>query len=261
MTTLLSVDGAEISILTALKWRLISGDTSFFDETIKNAAIVGHAAKSGITASADELQTFFNELRYELELDKADDLNAWLMENKFDLKDVQDFCEIGVLRNKIRAGVADSEIADHYSANKSSYDVAELYSITVESEDTANELFAQLEEGDESFQALAVEHSIDGDTFRQGGFVGEVTRETVRGEVEAAVFAASPGDLIGPLKDEDGFTIYMVRTIIQPELDAIRDTIHDELFEAKIDEITASAKVVHSLLGIEEDIPTDDDED
>lgn len=261
MTPFIVVDGAEIDIKTALQWQMVLGDTSFTELTAKNAAVVQHARKNGISVDAGELQSFFNEYRYELGLETAESFNNWMSENNIGLQTLQNVFEIGVIRNKLRAGITDAEVADYFAINKDAYDVAELYSITVEDSDTADELYSQLEEGEESFQALAVEHSIDGDTFRQGGFVGEVTRETVSGEVEAAVFAASPGDLIGPIKEDDGYTIYMVRNIIRPELTVVLESIRDELFEAKIEEIAGSVKVEHPLLGIVEDDAVDDDDE
>ncbi len=261
MTAFITVNGAAIDVKSALQWQLILGNTTLINETVKNAAVVQHASKNGISASADELQAFFDEYRYELELEKADSFNAWMAENNIDLKTLQAVFEIGVVRNKLRTTISDTDIAEYFAVNKDAYDVAELYSITVAEEDMADELYSQLEEGEESFQSLAVEHSIDGDTFRQGGFVGEVTRATVTGEIEAAVFAASPGDLIGPIKESDGYTIYMVRNIIRPELNAIKESIRDELFEALIEDIAAAAEVGHPLLGIVEEIPADDDDD
>ncbi len=176
-----------------------------------------------------------------------------MAENGLDLQTVQNACEIGAVRNKIRASITDDDISEYFTANRESYDVAELYSITVESEDLANELYSQIEEGDGSFLDLALEHSTDQDTYRQGGFNGEVTRSTVRAEVEAAVFSASAGDLIGPIKDDDGYTIYMVRSIIQPELDDVKDSIGDQLFENLLEEIGARADVEQVVLGIKDD--------
>lgn len=253
MTTFIKVDGTDIDIKTALQWQLIGGDTSFTDATISNAAIVQYAAENGLSVAPEELQTFLNEIRYDLELDKADDMNQWLKEHGLELATVQNFCEIGVLRNKIRASIADDDIAAFFNNNKENYETAELYSLTVESEDMANELRTQIEDDGENFLALANEHSIDGDTFRQGGFIGDVTRGTVRAEVEAAVFAASSGELVGPVKDEDGYTLYMVSKLNKPELDDLKDIIRDDMFEETLEIISARATVDQVVLGIKEE--------
>jgi len=263
MTNFINVNGAGVDVKTALQWQMVAGNTDFTDETVKNAAVVQYAQGNGLSASADEIQEFFGNVRYDLELEKADDFNVWLKSNNVELQTVQDVCEIGVLRNKIRTTISDADVEEHFNLNKESYDVANLYSLTVESEDLANELMAQLEDGEDSFVNLALEHSVDGDTFRKGGYNGEVTRETVRAEVEAAVFSAAPGAILGPIKDEDGYTLYMVSDLISPELDDLKETIRDELFEEKLELISAEASVDEVLLGIKDEPveAADDDED
>jgi len=210
-----------------------------------------------MSASSDEIQKFFEEMRYDLQLETKDDFDAWINENNLDLATVQNICEIGVLRNKIRDSIPDEDIAEYFNNNKEGMDVAELYSITVESEDLASELMAQIEEGEDSFLNLALEHSTDQDIYRQGGFNGEVTRETVRADVEAAVFSASAGDLIGPIKDEDGYSIYMVRNAVSPESEDVKDSIRDQVFENLIEEISARVDVEQAILGIKDD-PVDE---
>lgn len=263
MTDFISVNGAPVDMKRALQWQLVAGNTDFTDETVKNAAVVQYAKENGLSASAEEIQEFFGNVRYDLELEKADDFNVWLKSNNLDLSTVQEVCEIGVLRNKIRSSISDDDVAEHYNTNKESFEVVNLYSLTVESEDLANELMAQLEDGEDSFVNLALEHSIDGDTFRKGGYLGEVTRETVRAEVEAAVFSADAGAIVGPVKDEDGFTLYMVSDIIKPELDDVKETIRDEIYDDKLDMISAEAQVEEVLLGIKDESveAVDDDED
>jgi len=265
MTDFISVNGTSVDMKTALQWQLVMGNTDFTDATVKNAAVVQYARANDLSASAEEIQEFFGNVRYDLELEKADDFNIWLKTNNLDLKTVQDVCEIGVLRNKIRASVSDADVEAHFTLNKESYDIANLYSMTVESEDLANELMAQIEDGEDSFVNLALEHSVDGDTFRKGGYVGEVTRETVRGDVEAAVFSASAGALIGPIKDDDGYTLYMVGDLITPELDDVKEAIRDEMFEEQLEIISAEATVDEVVLGIKdtpaEDISEDDEGD
>ncbi|HEY9081643.1 peptidylprolyl isomerase [Magnetovibrio sp.] len=265
MTDFISVNGAPIDMKTALQWQLVMGNTDFTDATIQNAAVLQYARANDLSATAEEIQEFFGNVRYDLELEKADDFNVWLKANNLDLHTVQNVCEIGVLRNKIRSSISDADVEAYFTLNKDSYDVANLYSLTVDSEDLANELMAQIEDGEDSFVNLALEHSTDGDTFRKGGYVGEVTRETVRGEVEAAVFSAASGALIGPIKDDDGYTIYMVGDIIAPELDDVKEAIRDEMFEEKLDIISAEATVDQVVLGLKDtpvsDIAEDDEED
>jgi hypothetical protein len=256
----IKVNNASIDIKTALQWQFIVGNTDFLDNTLSNAAIVQYAKEEGISASAEELQTFFNEFRYKIELESKNDFQTWVNDTKLDLNVIQSVCEVGVLRNKIRASISDQDVTDYYTESKDEHDVAELYSITVDSQDLANEILAQIEEEEASFMDLALEYSNDASTFRQGGFNGEVTREDVRAEVEAEVFSASAGGLIGPVKEDDSYTIYMVRAIISPAIEDIKEMLRDTMFDNLLDYISGSAAVHQSILGIEDTPPNAQDE-
>ena len=77
---------------------------------------------------------------------------------------------------------------------------------------------SQIEEEDDSFYNLAVEHSVDDETYLKAGYIGEVTRDGVRAEAESLIFSSEDGSVVGPVKEGDQYTIYMVRRIIKPDL-------------------------------------------
>jgi peptidylprolyl isomerase len=57
---------------------------------------------------------------------------------------------------------------------------------------------------------MAREHSI-ADTKDEGGFIGKVLRGSLRSDVEAKVFNASAGDLLGPFSSVDRTTYEIFR--------------------------------------------------
>lgn len=262
MSDFLNVDGAPVSLARALKWQMMAGHSGFVDETVKNCSVVQYAHKNGISATAEDIQGFFNEMRYAWSLESSEEMQAFLKERGMDLNDAQEFCEIGVLRNKIRQSISDDEVSQVYSEAKQNYEAVELYRISVESKELAEELMAQIEDEDENFHALAVEHSIDEDTFRQGGFVGMVTRGEVNAEIEAAVFSDdAEGKVIGPVSEESLFSIYMARTRHQPPLDDLKEKIRDELFASLLDEISSKSLVEQVPLGLMDEPLVGGDED
>mgnify|MGYP003951665155 FL=1 len=246
MTEFVSVNGQAVDIEDALAWLAIAGKTELKDGVVSIAAVVQHCNKSGITADAAEIQSFLDEFRYSIEMENAEEFGSWLTDNGFSTEALQAFCEVGVLRNKIRSSITDDKVAAHFSENKSSYDVAELYMITVESEDLANEIHTQLEDEESSFLDLAVSHSVE-DTSRQGGYLGELRRSDVDGEIEASVFSGSEGDILGPFKDEDCFTIYKVGRLSPAELEVVGEAIRDELFEGLLEDLSSKAEVKETL--------------
>ena len=260
MSEFLKVDGAEISLKTALQWAAVLNDDEFIEKTAQNAIVVQYCAENGISASDEEIQNVFSELRYSDELEKAEETKSWMAENGLDNAAVANMCEIMALRNKVREAITDEEIKEEFVEEQSTYDVAEIYSISVDDEDLANEIVSQLEDEEDSFYNLAVEHSIDEDTYLKGGYVGEVTRNDLRAEAEAGVFAASAGDIVGPIKEDDLFTVYKVLRVINPELDDVKDVIRDRIFEEFTEGLTGTAVIEVVPLGTRQE-PVDDSDD
>jgi parvulin-like peptidyl-prolyl isomerase len=258
----MKIDGADVDLATALKWRAAVGDDAFIQSTATDAAVVQYCAEKNISATSDEIQNVLSELRYMMELESAEQTLSWISENGLDQDSLAQACEIMALRNKIRDSITEDEIKEEFLDDQASYDIAEIYNITVDDEDLANEIASQLEDEEDSFYNLAVEHSIDEDTYLKGGYGGEVTRGDVRAEAEAAIFGAANGDVVGPIKEDDDHTIYMVRKIVKPEFDDVKDTIRDKMFEELIEGLSGTAVVEVVPLGTKTEPPEElDDEE
>ena len=78
MSEFLKVDGADIDLKTALQWRMVVDDDEFVEETVTDAAVIHYCKDKNISASAEDIQTVFNELRYTKELESADETKNWM---------------------------------------------------------------------------------------------------------------------------------------------------------------------------------------
>jgi parvulin-like peptidyl-prolyl isomerase len=263
MTDFLKVDGAEIDLKTALQWRIAIGDDDFIQETVTDASVVQYCKSQNISVSKDEIQNVFAEFRYAQGMESADETKNWMSENGLSQAAMAQVCEIIALRNALRKEISDDECREEFSLNQTSFDVAEIYNITVDDEDLANEIMSQIDEDDDSFYNLAVEHSVDEETYLKAGYTGEVTRDGVRAEAESLIFSAEDGSVVGPVKEGDQYTIYMVRRIMKPDFDDIKETIRDRLFEEFLEGLPGTVKVELTPLGTTTDPidVSDDDED
>lgn len=247
MTPFLNVNGESVNLQTALQWASLAGDQALEKRTIQNAVIVQYAAKNGIKASKADMQTVFDELRYAMGLESAEAMTQWMKERNFDLKAMQEFCEITSIRNKMRAAITDAQIRERYAEVQTKSETVDLYAIFLPTEDQAKELKAQAEEG-ESFLALAKEHSTDADTARQGGFIGSTSRGSLDGAVEAAAFGGKEGDIIGPFKTEKEYAIYQVGKHHKPTLEEAAFALREAMFEETIHDLAEKAEVEQVVL-------------
>jgi parvulin-like peptidyl-prolyl isomerase len=92
------------------------------------------------------------------------------------------------------------------------------------------------------FEEMAREHSI-ADTRERGGLIGKVLRGSLRSDVEAKVFNAAAGDLLGPFASEDRttFEIFRVNAKHPARLDddtatEVRRLLREEWLRARAEE-------------------------
>ena len=84
---------------------------------------------------------------------------------------------------------------------------------------------------------------MDVETKDNGGVIGKVWRGSLPNEIEAKIFNASAGDMVGPFKVEDGlyYEIFKVLDKNPAQLDdkttkEIRRAIYDEWIAARAEE-------------------------
>jgi peptidyl-prolyl cis-trans isomerase C len=129
--------------------------------------------------------------------------------------------------------------------------------ILVDSEEKAKDLLTQLE-GGADFATLAKANSTDTGSGANGGDLGWFGLGMMVKPFEAAVVAATPGKVIGPVKTDFGYHLILVketRLASKPTLDDVRDELAAEVeqkaIEAHVEEVTKAAKVEKPGEGID----------
>lgn len=204
-------------------------------ERILIAKLTVQAAKrSGITVSADEVQERVDQFRRAEGLHRAQDTRTFLDGLGVTLDDFERYLTDTLYREKMLVQVNSREaIEDYFRLHSPKFDSVEISHITVDSEGKARELLAVLQDEPERFADLAREHSLDRDSCERGGRIGKVLRGVLPPEVEARLFNATPGELLGPFISDDGLIHEIFRV--------------DAVNPARLDEATARdvAKMVY----------------
>jgi parvulin-like peptidyl-prolyl isomerase len=243
----MTVNGEAVAVDGAVR-RSILHDEEFLKNTIDFELLRQYAAQNGVSNSDAELQVAADELRYHRGLESVDSLKQWMAANHQTLLSLQEGIDGMLLRNKIRNAIPDAEIAAYYAEHQSELESVELYSCRLDSEDKANELRSQIVEEGASFHALAMEHSLDDSNRHLGGYAGKLRRSEMTGEIEAAVFSAKPGAVIGPIKTDKGFNLFKVAVVNKPTLAEAKEDLRVVLFLAFLDKLRSKAIVEHTAL-------------
>ena len=202
-------------------------------EKILHQKIINQAAQErGITITPEEIQAQADQMRLEKRLEKASDTLAWLADQMMTPDDWEAGIRDRLLAKKLAEVLFSKEVEKFFAQNRLDFDQVLLYQIMVSDEKLAQELFYQLEEQEISFYEAAHIYNIDEKRKEQCGFEGKLDRWTLAPEIAAIVFAARLGEVIKPLKAEQGYRIFMVEKIIPAELTPERyQTILDSLFK------------------------------
>ncbi len=213
MTDLVKIDDEVISCEDFVKLLKFSGAfEGLLEDIVKDKLTVHAAKKAGLTITTEELQERADQLRRVKGLHRAVDMNRYLDSTGITLDEFEQYLTEMLYHEKMLERVGSDEAVDEYfNLNAPKFDSIDVSHIVADSEGKAREIMAILEDDPDSFEDLAREHSL-ADTREDGGYVGRVLRGALRSDVEAKVFNASQGDLLGPFPsaDESYFEIFLV---------------------------------------------------
>ncbi len=157
--------------------------------------------------SEAEIQERADQFRRVRGLHRASDTNKYLNAMRISLEEFEAFITDSLYQEKMMRKVCSEQaVQGYFKLNSPKFDSIEVSHIVLDSEAKAKEMIAVLGEDPDSFEEMAREHSI-ADTREQGGLIGKLLRGSLRPDVEAKVFNAAAGDLLGPFAvgGSDGF--------------------------------------------------------
>lgn len=216
-----------------------------FDQLLEDMLIdrltVHGAKKQGISVSTEDIQEKFDQIRRVQGLHRAKATTEFLENLGISLDEFEDFlCNTLYVEKLIASITTDAAVKEYFGLNSPDFDSMEVGHILMDSEGKAREIVALLEDDPDSFSELAKEHSLDPETRENGGVIGVVTRGSLHGEIEAKVFSAEKGAILGPFarNDDQLFEIFTVIDKHHASLDGstakqVREKIYDDWLSEK----------------------------
>ena len=114
--------------------------------------------------------------------------------------------------------------------------------------DLALELFYAVQEDELTFPEIAREYVPDSQLRLSGGYRGIQQRTDFRPEIAAAVFAATPPEIIKPIATSKGVYLIWVEEIIQPELtEDLHKQIVTDLFDSWLQQQVQQMEIITSF--------------
>lgn len=204
MSTIVRIDDQIVSTEDFVRTLKLSGQfEGLLEQLVRDRIAVLAAKQQGIVVAPEEIQERADQFRRVRGLHRAADMNSYLDAIGVSLDEFEQFIIDSLHQEKVLAAVCDERaVEDYFKLNSPRFDAIEISHILVDSEGKARELMAYLADDPDSFGDMAAEHSI-AESRDQGGIIGRVLRGSLRSDVEAKVFNAAPGDLLGPFPSAD----------------------------------------------------------
>jgi peptidylprolyl isomerase len=167
---------------------------------------------------------------------------------KITLETFEAFLKEQLYSQKILAEItADDKIEEYFQLNSPKFDSVDIKHLVVQGKSQANELMAQLEEESGLFDEFVNDYTLDDETKTSNGRISGIRRGYLETDVEAKVFNAKQGDILGPfqLGNEDLFEIILVQSMHPASLDestkiTIGEAIYEDWLAARMEEFAIS---------------------
>ncbi|HEV7619022.1 MAG TPA: peptidylprolyl isomerase [Burkholderiaceae bacterium] len=204
MTAIVRIDDEVIGIEDFVRTLKLTGQfESLIEQLVRDKLTVRAAKKQGIPVSPEEIQERADQFRRVQGLHRAADMNHYLDTLGVSLDEFESFMTDGLYQEKMMEQVcSDKAVEKYFKLNSPKFDSIEVSHIVLDTESKAKEMIAVLTDDPDSFAEMAREHSIV-DTREQDGVIGKVLRGSLKTDIEAKVFNASAGDLLGPFPSSD----------------------------------------------------------
>jgi len=244
MTTLVKIDDGAISVAEFLQTLKLSGQfEGLLEQIVRDRITVQAAKKQGLRVTDEEVQERADQFRRVRGLHRASDTNRYLDALHVGLDEFEAFLTDGLYQEKMLARVCSEQtVHDYFKLNSPRFDSIEVSQIVLDAEGKAKEMVSVLADDPDSFDEMAREHSI-ADTREQGGLIGKVLRGSLRTDIEAKVFNAAVGELLGPFASADRtvFEIFRVNAKHPARLDEdtateVRRLLREEWLRARAQE-------------------------
>lgn len=244
MTTLVKIDEDAISVTEFLQTLKLNGQfEGLIEQLVRDRLTVQAAKKVGIRVSEEEIQERADQFRRVRGLHRASDTNKYLDGMRVGLDELETFLTDCLYQEKMMARVCgDQAVQSYFKLNSPRFDSIEVSHIVLDAEGKAKEMISVLADDPDTFDEMAREHSI-ANTREQGGLIGKVLRGSLRTDVEAKVFNAGVGELLGPFASADRsvFEIFRVNARHPARLDddtatEVRRLLREEWLRARAQE-------------------------
>jgi parvulin-like peptidyl-prolyl isomerase len=224
------------------------------DELIEELLIKDRADRIGVTVSPEEIKDAINRLKQQYNITTDEQFESSLSQSGMTRADMENRLRETLITNKVfarelrnRGELDDRELRERYNREKEHYRLPErarlreIVIVKPESPAAAEEARKRAETAASDARAPGADFAkiaaavSEAGTKDQGGDLGEVARGELLPNLDAAVFNAAAGDVLGPIETRSGWHVLKVDQRLPSEVPAF-ESVKDRLRKDASDE-------------------------
>ena len=216
------------------------GGQEALDQLITRKLIIQEAERLDLTVSEEELDLEIQSIIDESFQGNEEELQSVLEFYGISMESFRDDARLNLLVRKLATEQledTEEQARQFFEENRFLFDQEEEIEarhILVESEAEADDILAQLDDG-EDFATLAAEYSLDTSNKDQAGYLGFFGRGMMVPEFEEAAFALDIGEISQPVETNFGFHIIELLDR-QDGTEAVYEDVEEQVREAMIED-------------------------
>jgi putative peptide maturation system protein len=222
-------------------------EAPIIERLINLCLIQEELAREPITLSDAELQEAMDKFRSAKKLFKAEDTLRWLERHGMTHESLERYVANDALLARLRDRIAADGVEQYFRQHPGDFDTARVARLEVADERRARELAEQIRAGRLDFLAAAERcffEAAERGAPPKAGLLAVIERRQAAPALREQLFAAAPGQLIGPVPIETGHALLRVLAIVPARLDGrTRAVIKDILFDDWLAERRRAARI------------------
>jgi putative peptide maturation system protein len=240
-TNVLQVDAAMACL------DFIWDEAPIIEQLVNTCLIHEELERQPVSLSDAELQEAMNRFRSAKKLFKAEDTLRWMERHGMTHEKLETYVAETAIVPKLRDRIAEGHIEEYFRQHTSDFDTARIARFEVLDRRQASELAEQIRAGRQEFFAAA-QRAFFGAAQRgvppAASLFAMIERREAAPQFREQLFAAAPGQLVGPIEGDSGYALMRVLSVHPAQLDdRTRATIKKVLFDNWLTERRQAARI------------------
>lgn len=197
--------------------------------------IIDRAVES-VVYKEEEKARVYQQLCQQYQLTTEDKLQTWLNRHGMTKEQLEALALKRLKVEKYKEENWGNKVEAHFLKRKAQLDRVVYSLIRTDKAELAQELYFRIQEGENTFQELAMEYS-EGSEAQTGGLIGPVEVNAPHPRIAQVLSTCKPGQLVPPTRVGEWIVIIRLENFISAKLDdQMRQRMLDEMFRQWLNE-------------------------